>query len=483
MAPRGDAGPRAPAYARHMSVVRLLLLPLRGLWLLLRGVTVPARALVRGLGWLAGWTAGSREPEARARRRTVLTVLVWLAALALWAIAFGTARITYDIGLGLAPFVGVAAALPFGLVAGRPLTGWALSVAAAFLLPATLSPTHVVPWPWGVVHGLVTLALLFALCVTQSWWRAVGAWLVTVALWAWGVPGEQVAGWTVGVTVVAVVGVLVGRLARARQALAEQAELSEAEKARRVVLEERTRIARDLHDIVAHHMSLVVVQAETAPYRVADLSDAARAELDSISASARSALAETRALLAVLRHEGDAAEHAPQPGVGDLGPLLDGARRAGVPLTADVRVPDGALRPGTSLAAYRIVQEALANASRHAAGAAVRVTVVPEGHHLRVVVVNGPVPGGLPWDPTGGQPVREGHGLTGMRERVGAEGGTLWAGLTREGGFAVDATLPLAPGTGAAAPTADAGPVAGAGPDAGQATRVESPEGAEGAVP
>jgi len=469
-----------------MSVVRVLLLPLRGLRWLLRTLTGPLRALPRGVVWLAGWTAGSREPQARARRRVAFTVLAWLAALGFWAIAFGTAQISYDISFGLAPFVGAVAGLPFGLVASRPVTGWALSVGGAFLLPNLLPRTDALPWPWGVMHGLVTLALLFAVCVSQSWGRAIGAWLVTVALWMWGVPGEQAAGWMVGVTVVAVVGVLAGRLARARRALAEQAELSEAEKARRVVLEERTRIARDLHDIVAHHMSLVVVQAETAPYRVADLGEAARAELDSISASARSALAETRALLAVLRQEGDAAEHAPQPGVGDLGPLLDGARRAGVPLTADVRVPEGALRPGTSLAAYRIVQEALANASRHAAGAAVRVTVVHGGDHLRVAVVNEPVPGTLPWDPTGGQPVREGHGLTGMRERVGAEGGTLWVGPTRQGGFAVDATLPLepAPGTGPEAELGSAsggagGPVA----DAGPATRVETPEGAEGAVP
>jgi signal transduction histidine kinase len=134
------------------------------------------------------------------------------------------------------------------------------------------------------------------------------------------------------------------------------------------------------------------------------------------------------------------------------------------------------------------VQEALANASRHASGAEVRAGVVHEGDHLRVTVVNGPVPGRLPWDPTGGQPVREGHGLTGMRERVGAEGGTLWAGPTREGGFAVDATLPLEPGSVATVPSDAAagtgsgdagGPVA----DAGPAARVESPEGAEGAVP
>jgi signal transduction histidine kinase len=266
---------------------------------------------------------------------------------------------------------------------------------------------------------------------------------VTVALYVYGVPGEQAAGWTLGVTVVAVLGLLVGRLARTNRALAAQAEVSEAERERRVVLEERTRIARDLHDIVAHHMSLVVVQAETAPYRVGDLSDGARAELESISASARSALAETRALLAVLRQEGDAAEHAPQPGVGDLGPLLDGARRAGVPITEDVRVSGDELRPGTSLAVYRIVQEALANASRHAAGAAVRVEVVREGGALRVTVVNGPVPGRSAYAVESAPPPREGHGITGMRERAGAEGGTLWTGRTQQGGFAVEARLPL----------------------------------------
>ena len=146
--------------------------------------------------------------------------------------------------------------------------------------------------------------------------------------------------------------------------------MSSAETQRRLVLEERARIARDLHDIVAHHMSLVVVQAETAGYRHPDLPDVAREELESISASARAALAETRALLAVLRNEDDEAEHAPQPGLEQLGELVEGARRAGQDVAADVRLDGDALRPGTSLAAYRIVQESLANAARHAPGAA-----------------------------------------------------------------------------------------------------------------
>jgi signal transduction histidine kinase len=427
--------------------------PLRALW---RG----GRRTARGIGWLAGWSSGARDPEQQRRRHTTLVVLAWVVAIASAGIAFGTARATYDIPLGLAPFIGAVVGLPFGLVVGRPMVGWGISVASAWLFTYTLPLTNVIPWPWQVMHGLVMLALLAAVCAREPLGRAILAWLATVALFAGTVPPDQAAGWSVGVTAVAVLGLLAGRLARTNRALVAQAEVSEAERERRVVLEERTRIARDLHDIVAHHMSLVVVQAETAPYRVADLSESARVELDSISTSARSALAETRALLAVLRQEGDAAEHAPQPGIGDLGPLLDGARRAGVPLTADVRVPPEDLRPGTSLAAYRIVQEGLANASRHAAGAAVRAEVVREGDTLRVTVVNGPVPGATPDVEL--PPPREGHGLTGMRERVGAEGGTLWFGRVVDGGFAVEALLPLSQAVGTVVPDEPAVRVEGA---------------------
>ena len=213
---------------------------------------------------------------------------------------------------------------------------------------------------------------------------------------------------------------------------------------RRLVLEERARIARDLHDIVAHHMSLVVVQAETAGYRHPDLTDSARAELDSISNSARAALAETRALLAVLRNEDDEAEHAPQPGLGQLAELVEGARRAGQHVAADVRLDGDDLRPGTSLAAYRIVQESLANAARHAPGAAVRLVVEQDAEALRVAVLNEAAPGGVPTvalDP-GGVDV-PGHGIIGMRERAVAEGGSLDAAPEADGGFAVRAVLPL----------------------------------------
>lgn len=368
-------------------------------------------------------------------------------AVAMAFIGFGVATATMDvdrIGLGVTPFIGALAGLPLALATTRPLLGWAVSAGGAFAV-ALLPGQQALPWPWGVPHGLVLLALLLAVAAREPLMRAAGAWLATLALFTWGVPAQTQAGWSVGVTTVAVIGLLVGRLARSNRALAQQAEVTASEKAQRVLLEERARIARDLHDIVAHHMSLVVVQAETAPYRVEDLSPGATAELESISESARAALTETRALLSVLRRDGDDPRTAPQPGIADVAELVRRAHSAG----ADVSLQQGSalpeLRPGTSLAAYRIVQEALANASRHAAGARVHVWLGADAGSVQVRVVNEPPPGARPLAvPDGGPvPFTPGHGVTGMQERAGAEGGHVDVGPTAEGGFAVVAMLPV----------------------------------------
>ena len=207
------------------------------------------------------------------------------------------------------------------------------------------------------------------------------------------------------------------------------------------VVEERARLARDLHDVVAHHVSLIAVRAETAPYTSPDLSSDARAVLAEIAGDARSALDELRGVLGVLRRsdgvDGDAApaELAPQPDLAGVAALVDRVRAAGV----EVRL-DGDLRAPVSgpvgYVAYRVVQEALTNARRHAPGSAVTVAVLGEGDRLRVRVANRYL------DQTSA--AGGGSGLVGMRERVEALGGRLAAGV--EGDlFVVEADLPRAP--------------------------------------
>jgi signal transduction histidine kinase len=201
---------------------------------------------------------------------------------------------------------------------------------------------------------------------------------------------------------------------------------------------ERARISRELHDVVAHHISMIAVQAETARLTAPELPPATAQRLRSIGDTARAGLTEMRRLLGVLREDtGDAvADRQPQPGLVQLNELLDEARDAsgsatrlivsGLPVTLD---------PGVELAAYRIVQEALTNARRHAPGAAVDVELRYAGDGLRLHIRdNGPGPPPVP--PEGG------HGLLGMRERAAAVGGKLTTSAARGGGFLIAARLP-----------------------------------------
>ena len=155
------------------------------------------------------------------------------------------------------------------------------------------------------------------------------------------------------------------------------------------MLEERTRIARELHDVVAHHMSLIAVRAETAPYRLRGLPESARAEFGSLSEVAREALAEMRRLLGVLRDDQPAAL-APQPQLADLPALVDAARQAGVSVELSVPAALDQVPSGVGLCAYRIVQESLSNASQHAPGAAVTVSVDHGVAAVLLRVANGP---------------------------------------------------------------------------------------------
>jgi signal transduction histidine kinase len=230
-------------------------------------------------------------------------------------------------------------------------------------------------------------------------------------------------------------GDAVGGRYTAELSLAEQEALRRQDLARQVRLEERARIARELHDVVAHHMSVIAMQAEAAPYKIPDLPEAARDTFALVRDAARDALTETRRVVGLLRSEDEGTERRPQPGLERLEELVGGARRAG--LSVDVVIV-GVPRPvsaGVDLSAYRIVQESLSNASRYAPGARVRVEV-RYGRRVLAVSVTDDGPRTTPQEPGGG------HGLVGMRERVAMLGGTLSAGPAEPRGWAVTAELP-----------------------------------------
>lgn len=221
-------------------------------------------------------------------------------------------------------------------------------------------------------------------------------------------------------------------------ALEEKAARLEAERhaeAKVAAAAERSRIARELHDVVAHHVSVMVVQADGAGYVLRSDPDRAATALAAVSATGRQALTELRRLLGVLRSAGEQAALAPVPGLGELRELLDQARAAGLEVSYTLTGKPQELPEGAELAAYRVVQESLTNTRKHAglaATAAVALEYQPDGLIVQVTDDGMAAPTGE----TGG------HGLTGMRERVVMYGGTVTAGPLPTGGFVVRAWLP-----------------------------------------
>jgi signal transduction histidine kinase len=356
-------------------------------------------------------------------------------------------RITLGPANQLAPGLGrellaVAVVLPLPLAARYPLLAWRIGWTALLLVP-------LVPaawwggWPWGPPQ---VLALLVAFWIAGIRHQRQVLWcmwaLSLIPWWLWLQADLSNLNGPVSATIVFTAATValdsIGSRLRAQRALAAQAERTEVERARLAVLEERTRIARELHDVVAHHMSLIAVRAETAPYRLSGLPESARAEFGSLSAAAREALADMRRLLGVLRHD-EPAGLAPQPQLSDLPVLIDAARQAGVSVELSIPPALDRVPSGVGVCAYRIVQESLSNASQHAPGAAVTVSVNQEPSAVLLRVANGP---GGPADPSGNER-GPGDGLTGMRERVALLGGSLSVGPAPDGGFVVCAVLPV----------------------------------------
>jgi signal transduction histidine kinase len=248
----------------------------------------------------------------------------------------------------------------------------------------------------------------------------------------WGVPlfaTVVVAPWVLGYAV-RTRRAYIGEL----KARAERLEAEEGERAARAVAEERLRIARELHDVVGHSISLITIQTEAAGRSLRTDPDAVPGYLTRISAASRQALTEMRHVLAVLRPDAEA-DLSPQPGLADLGELVARLNAGG--LETRLEVQPAALPPGVALTVYRIVQESLTNVLRHAGpGARAAVTVARSPDSVRVSVHDDGVGPSGPAASTA-------HGIVGMRERAAAYGGTLRTGARAGGGFEVEASIPL----------------------------------------
>jgi signal transduction histidine kinase len=212
-------------------------------------------------------------------------------------------------------------------------------------------------------------------------------------------------------------------------------DLTDSEAASRL----RVELARELHDVVAHHVSLIAVQAATVPYTAGVLPAGAAAAFEEIAAEARTALAELRTVLGVLRTPGAALPDSPLHGLADLPDLVAGQRRIGVDVVLSLNADRDQVPESVQLCVYRVVQEALTNARRHAPGSPVQVRIRTDAENLHVRVHDDGSPGRT-W--SGGEP-DAGFGLRGISERVTALGGRVRAGAVPGGGFEVAAVIPV----------------------------------------
>ena len=406
-------------------------------------------------GGIAAWRRLAAWPYAPAAGAALLGMLA--VAEAVWS---GVSSAGSLAGHGEWPFalvvlivVSLATTLPLGFLWARP--AWAaLALFAAALVSLAIFQT-------------LTVAGLFAeLAVAYRLGRRgsplLAAWLTLpflVLALAWS-GGSAYSAARIQALLLASLGPAAALAGSARRARREAIEHSAAREAiAGTLLEhtargERARISRELHDVVAHHISMIAVQAETARLTTPGLPAAGAQRLSSIGDTARAALTEMRRLLGVLREdaETEVAQRQPQPGLRQLNELLDAARDAsGISARLILHGAPVAVDPGVELAAYRIVQEALTNARRHAPGAAVDVELRYGEDRLRLLVRdNGPGPptarpgrtGPHGTGPGGGPAPDGGHGLLGMRERAAAVGGELSTGEAAGGGFLISACLP-----------------------------------------
>ncbi|WTX60867.1 histidine kinase [Streptomyces sp. NBC_00224] len=384
----------------------------------------------------------------------------WTPHAAVLFVAFCAAMITYtgrSQGGGLALPIwavsGLLTGVPVAMTLIRPVGAWWTVCATTVVVGALGRGDGFSGWPWAPGAFLAQLAVMVVVALRTRPRTAAWMWVLTLLLGMVmqfsGDPdgGSDAGPMAVTSAILLLIAVVVNVRRDAERKITVQQSVTAVERDKRTVLEERTTIARELHDVVAHHMSVVAIQAEAAPYRVENPPPELTQAFATIRENAVAALTELRRVLGVVRAEDYEAPDAPQPTLADLDRLLANVRDAGLDVTKAVTGAVRELPQGVELSAYRIIQEALSNALRHAPGAAARVEVgyVLGGVGLRVV--NGPPTGTAAASPGSG------HGITGMRERVAMLGGEMTAGEVADGGgYEVTVFIPV---TAATAATAD----------------------------
>ncbi|MFF0571277.1 sensor histidine kinase [Streptomyces sp. NPDC004041] len=330
--------------------------------------------------------------------------------------------------------MGVLPAIPVAMTLVRPVAAfWASLVATVFC--AVLGSQGL----WGPSAFMAQVTVLVVVAARTRPRTAAWMWLVTLLFGVLLEAGDpSITAPLVTLSAFALLVVAVVQIRRdAEREVTVQRTVTAVERDRRTLLEERTTIARELHDVVAHHMSVVAIQAEAAPYRVENPPPELEQAFATIRENAVAALTELRRVLGVVRAEDYEAPDAPQPTLAALDGLLDNVRETGLETE---KVITGAVRElpqGVELSAYRIVQEALSNSLRHAPGASARVELGYVLGGLGLRVVNGPARGLVKPSPGAG------HGITGMRERVAMLNGEMTAGPTADGGYEVAVFLPV----------------------------------------
>jgi signal transduction histidine kinase len=373
----------------------------------------------------------------------------WLPAVTL-AVALVIQLALHDaegpIALNIAG--GLLLTLPLGFRRRAPLAVIAIFGATAilnealggalFTFPESGAPEQDPPLFASLAAGIIAFYSLGAYAEDRL--AILGGLLGLASLWATVFASDQTdfAAFVWSGGLIAATPWFAGRVARSRRERIASLELEQEQRTQLALGAERARIARELHDVVAHSVGVIVVQAQGGRRVIDRDPEQAEEALATIERTARTALDEMRRSLGVLRGDDEGAALAPQPGVGELEDLVSGARDGGLPVELTIEGEPRDLPAGVDLAAYRIIQEALTNAIKHADRARTRVALRYGERDLEIVVKDdGPGP------PPGGREDEAGHGLVGMRERVATHSGELRTGAAPGGGFEVRATLPF----------------------------------------